>query len=200
MRINRYIAYRLGRKGADQYKTFQQRRVDHKSTQESFLGKCCSDFANNYNCPFWYALHALQKSRPVPQLQYHQQLQRDLEWHLQHGEAVEPRDNNWKESLTVITAMAYRNGDKYAQHLAKKQPLKLVFETIDWSGWDSHYVANCAAVAERFQDPDVNHLLIFSNRAAYRSIIQGIWEEEEGEQLQLTPTDFNDNVPGLGWD
>ena len=204
LKILGFLAYRTSKKALQKRKESKKRADAKKRNYESWSNvlakqrktldpsqKLCNSDDSNFNCPFWYVLEY-----EVP----FQNLDIDLKWHKENNVPIQPRDNNWKESLTVITTMAYKKGDEYTRLLASKNTsIKLVFDSIDYSKWDDVYLENCDAIAEHLASKSKSyHSRIFNKRTEYRSIIKKIWEAEEGvEVLHLTERDYLDNLPGL---
>ena len=204
LKILGFLAYRTSKKALQKRKESKKRSDAKKRNYESWSNtlakqgrtldpsqKLCNSDDSNFNCPFWYVLEY-----EVP----FQNLDTDLKWHKENNVPIQPRDNNWKESLTVITTMAYKKGDEYTRLLASKNTsIKLVFDSIDYSKWDDAYLENCDAIADHLASRSKSyHSRIFNKRTEYRSIIKNIWEEEEGIDLShLTERDYLDNIPGL---
>ena len=204
LKILGFLAYRTSKKALQKRKESKKKADAKKRNYESWSNalakqgitldpsqKLCNSDDSNFNCPFWYVL---EYGVPL------QNLDADLKWHKKNDVPIQPRDNNWKESLTVITTMAYKKGDEYTRLLASKNTsIKLVFDSIDYSKWDDAYLENCDAIAEHLASKSKSyHSRIFNKRTEYRSIIKNIWEEEEGIDLShLTERDYLDNLPGL---
>ena len=210
LKILGFLAYRTSKKALQKRKEIKKKADAKKRNYESWSNalakdgkildpseKLCSSDDHNFNCPFWYVLdykNGLKYKVPL------QNLNKDLQWHKENNVSIQPRDNNWKESLTVITTMAYKKGDEYTKSLASKDTsIKLVFDSIDYSKWQDAYLENCDAIAEHLASRSKSyHSRVFNKRTEYRSIIKNIWEEQEGIDLShLTERDYLDNIPGL---
>jgi hypothetical protein len=209
LKIFGFLAYRSSKKALQKRKESRKKADAKKRNYESWSNalakegkildpsqKLCSSDNNNFNCPFWYALEHKDGLKHKVSLQ---NLNKDLQWHKENNVSIQPRDNNWKESLTVITTMAYKKGDEYTKLLASKNTsIKLVFDSIDYSKWEDAYLENCGAIAEHLASKSKSyHSRIFNKRSEYRSIIKNIWEEEGKDLSHVTERDYLDNIPGL---
>lgn len=189
--INTYLAYRVGRKGLDVYRTTKKHLIYEYQKREALLDLGCH---RGEECVLWFAQRAI-RSYTLPDATLLQAVKDDIDWHKEHNIDMCPPYKNWRVSSTIIAAILFRKGDKQVQRIASPA-LKTVWESIDlesYSGYDG-----CSLLADQILKEGSYNKCIALGQDGFRAAFLRAAEAEEGESLELEMRDYEVNVPGLG--
>ena len=191
MVINTYLAYRLGKKGVNQYKEVKKHITYEYRKREALFDLGCH---RGEGCVLWYAQRAI-RSYTLPDSTLLQVVKDDISWHMEQNVNMCPPYKNWRVSGTIIAAILFKKGDKQVLRAASPA-LKLVWESIDlesYSGYDG-----CSLLADQIYEERSYNKCIALGKEEFRAAFLRAAEADEGEPVQLEMEDYEVNVPGLG--
>lgn len=195
--FNAYVAYRGYKAGKKKYlstKEKVQRKLDR--TLEGLTRGC--QLGND--CAFLWAVRDI-RTYTVHHSIYLQELQDDLQWHKEHSVPIEAKAANWRTSETIIHAMCYEKGEPYVSKTILSPALKLVYETIDYSG--SEYLDGLDLIASHLASNGGHQRAVMLGKQGYREVFVAAAAQQEGIEEQqiwdeMSGLDWHYNVPGLG--